>query len=613
MRTGRIKKARKRIRKNPFFSPHENSGFFAVQPKLDIGQPDDRYEQEADRIADTVVNKTQHLNSNASDLSGKLFFRKSGEFFQEKPLAESITPVLQKQVEEEEIQPKQLKDIQRQEEEEMVQAQAEEEEEGPVQMQEEEEEEMLQPKYFNKSGRLNPNGSTVASSNTESKIKNSTSNGNKMDNTTRSEMEAGFGADFSGVNIHTDTEAVQMNRELGAQAFTHGNDIYFNKGKYNPGSTDGKHLLAHELTHTIQQTGMIPNTLQRTIGDNRDLQSARFSGDMVLEACLDSEQTLSFGSRGAAVTKVQQALVDAGFPLPVYGVDGIFMSETQGALQDFQRASSLSPTGIVDAATMSSLDALFYLDQPMLPTGPAADVAPEIMSDTLNFAPNSADPTRTDVGVGEMVRFYGNTAGTWTATEGRIIGLNTGENMLWEAPPEAANPTVTLTTPSGSASINMTVIAPGSINMNYRSSDNIAVGTAGACMRADFIVHPLNVSFGRVEISEVPGPATNVSGYFSAATDNLAHTTAGHYAALNNDNATVDHASYHSLSAPYSDGMFQWVIPNRYKIEGEPDSEGRHYVDTVQSFYFTSTGTMLISKAGTFVLRFVNGTVIHGV
>src|SRR5690606_10069691 len=55
------------------------------------------------------------------------------------------------------------------------------------------------------------------------------------------------------VNIHTDSQAVEMNKSLGAQAFTYGNDIYFNQGKYNPDSASGKHLLAHELTHTIQQ------------------------------------------------------------------------------------------------------------------------------------------------------------------------------------------------------------------------------------------------------------------------------------------------------------------------------------------------------------------------
>ncbi|MBK9492218.1 MAG: DUF4157 domain-containing protein, partial [Haliscomenobacter sp.] len=66
---------------------------------------------------------------------------------------------------------------------------------------------------------------------------------------TRAEMENSFGVDFSQVNIHTDGEAVQLNKDLGAHAFTHGKDVYFNAGKYNPDNSSGKHLLAHELTH----------------------------------------------------------------------------------------------------------------------------------------------------------------------------------------------------------------------------------------------------------------------------------------------------------------------------------------------------------------------------
>jgi hypothetical protein len=62
-----------------------------------------------------------------------------------------------------------------------------------------------------------------------------------------------FGADFSKVNIHTGSDAVEMTTQLGAHAFTHGSDIYFNQGQYAPESTSGKHLLAHELTHTVQQ------------------------------------------------------------------------------------------------------------------------------------------------------------------------------------------------------------------------------------------------------------------------------------------------------------------------------------------------------------------------
>lgn len=62
-----------------------------------------------------------------------------------------------------------------------------------------------------------------------------------------------FGADFSKVRVHTDNRAGKLSRKIRAQAFTIGSDIYFGEGKYNPGTTEGKRLIAHELTHTIQQ------------------------------------------------------------------------------------------------------------------------------------------------------------------------------------------------------------------------------------------------------------------------------------------------------------------------------------------------------------------------
>ena len=69
----------------------------------------------------------------------------------------------------------------------------------------------------------------------------------------RNQMESAFGADFSTVKVHTDTSAVQMNQALGARAFTNGADIYFNQGNYSVNNTEGKRLLAHELTHVVQQ------------------------------------------------------------------------------------------------------------------------------------------------------------------------------------------------------------------------------------------------------------------------------------------------------------------------------------------------------------------------
>jgi len=77
------------------------------------------------------------------------------------------------------------------------------------------------------------------------------------------EMGSKMEADLGNVKVHTDSNAVQMSRDISAKAFTHGNDIYFNQGQYNPSSNEGKHLLAHELTHTVQQSGKVNKRVQR--------------------------------------------------------------------------------------------------------------------------------------------------------------------------------------------------------------------------------------------------------------------------------------------------------------------------------------------------------------
>jgi len=68
-------------------------------------------------------------------------------------------------------------------------------------------------------------------------------------------MDSAFNADFSGIRVHSNSEAGALNRELNARAFTTGRDIFFREGEYNPGSTSGKELIAHELTHVVQQNG----------------------------------------------------------------------------------------------------------------------------------------------------------------------------------------------------------------------------------------------------------------------------------------------------------------------------------------------------------------------
>ena len=76
----------------------------------------------------------------------------------------------------------------------------------------------------------------------------------------RGEMEQRFGEDFSKVRMHTDARAAQSADELNAKAFTFGSDIVFNKGRFTPGTMEGKRLLAHELAHVVQQSrgGLAP-------------------------------------------------------------------------------------------------------------------------------------------------------------------------------------------------------------------------------------------------------------------------------------------------------------------------------------------------------------------
>ena len=189
---------------NHFFKP-------TIQKKLSVGSATDSYEVEADTMANRVMSmKTPsktNLSHSSSSIQKKCAACEQEEKIQKKSLSDSITPLIQRSSTE-------------------------------------------------KGGE--------APTHVENQINNSRGKGSSMDNETRTFMESRFGTDFSEVKIHTGSQAVQMSRELNAQAFTVGNDIYFNAGKYNPSSENGKHLLAHELTHTIQQTGSIGRKLQKS-------------------------------------------------------------------------------------------------------------------------------------------------------------------------------------------------------------------------------------------------------------------------------------------------------------------------------------------------------------
>jgi hypothetical protein len=338
----------------------DSSSFFGpkIQKKLKTGTVGDKYEVEADHVADKVVN-------NNSSGGGLL---QSKEEVQQKAISETITSVQAKDMKEEEsVQKKsdkkeEEKPVQKKgkEEEKPVQAKcADCEKEDNVQKKDKKEEKPVQKKEQNSENEIQNNK-------LEGKLDSSKGGGNGLDSKTKREMETGFGTDFSNVKIHTDASAVQMSQELGAHAFTNGNDVYFNNGKYNPDSKEGKHLLAHELTHTVQQTGgkQKSGTIQKLAIENHpeDLQAERpenpqFKSNPPLEKANDNQMLISTGQKGQYVAELQQGLMEAGQSLPKFGADGDFGTETRNAVIGFQTDSRLNKIdGIVGPETMGTLD-----------------------------------------------------------------------------------------------------------------------------------------------------------------------------------------------------------------------------------------------------------------
>lgn len=180
-----------------------------LQAKLVVGAPGDKYEQEADSVAAQVM-------SMSVPAANSMPIQRQGEEEEQEPLVQrsslvdSITPLVQRQTEEQE--------------------------------------EAIQTKSLQQRG---VKGNAEAGSDVESQLNQSKGGGSPLPDEVRSFMEPRFGTDFSSVRVHTDSTAVQMNKDLRAQAFAHGSDIYYGAGK----SPAQDSLTAHELTHVVQQTG----------------------------------------------------------------------------------------------------------------------------------------------------------------------------------------------------------------------------------------------------------------------------------------------------------------------------------------------------------------------
>ncbi|QCX00968.1 DUF4157 domain-containing protein [Aggregatimonas sangjinii] len=229
----------------PFFKP-------AIQPKLKVNKPDDAYEKEADLVADRVVNMPEP-QVHVPPTSQPEMQRQEAEKEEDEETLQTASTTLQRMADEEQeddgptVQTKRIRFIQR--------------ETSGLETGSAQEDETIQTYSNQRSPTMYPSdviqlsgrGPPAGAARFQSQLHNSTSGGRPMAKPVGDFMASRFGADFSGVRIHTDASAQQMSKQVNAHAFTYQNHIYFNSGKYDPASKGGQTLLAHELTHTIQQ------------------------------------------------------------------------------------------------------------------------------------------------------------------------------------------------------------------------------------------------------------------------------------------------------------------------------------------------------------------------
>jgi hypothetical protein len=229
----------------PFFQKN------AIQAKLEVNQPGDKYEKEADTVADNAVQRLSENNHSTKKLNNPVQAGSSNISFLQKKCASCETG----------------------EDTETVQREG--------------------------------GDDSIAPASVENRLSGSKGTGSSLPEQVNNSMSQAIGADFSNVNIHTGSNAVQLSKDLNAQAFTHGNDIYFNEGKYNPESKDGQHLLAHELTHTVQQNSISP--LQSSVQRQEDMSFSLAEID--LEEARTREETETERSRRLNVVTVFQRTI----------------------------------------------------------------------------------------------------------------------------------------------------------------------------------------------------------------------------------------------------------------------------------------------------------------
>lgn len=365
-----------------------------IQAQLKVSQPGDKYEQEADRVAEQVVNSPGTTPSQSTAMSGntqgpsvqRMSEIEDGKNELKKP-DEMAIPTISRMPEEEKDKELHKKPV-----------------EGKA-----EEEEMTPNLQTKSAAQASPSVKPSIASN----INRMQGGGTHLPKPVRAYFERRMGADFSQVRVHADTQAADTAKSINARAFTVGRNIAFGAGEYSPDTTSGRKLLAHELTHVVQQGGdgvqrkcrdcgvleeknkepvirTKPKSSVQTFVQRVHIENGRkkfdcpdFAGDTKLEACLNDEDRLHPFDTGASVTRIQTGLQKDGQDLGIDGVKGVYGAATGKAVMAFKQKYNLGSTQFPDVGpgTTKKLDELCVVSpKPPTPKPPS------------NCGPGTADP-----------------------------------------------------------------------------------------------------------------------------------------------------------------------------------------------------------------------------
>jgi Domain of unknown function (DUF4157) len=200
-----------------------------LQTKLKISEPGDQYEQEADRVADQVMGMLEPIGEGIGEGQSEIpsKYPEHLAHSEKEPQAIDSSVNIQRLASDKDPYPEDAI---------VIEGEENDSEQKHVQT-------------------LRTLGQTSGRESISTGLLNSAQSGVTLASSMRQFMEPRFGADFSRVQIHTDSRAVALSQSIRARAFTHGRHVYFNEGEYQPETHEGKRVLAHELTHVIQQGG----------------------------------------------------------------------------------------------------------------------------------------------------------------------------------------------------------------------------------------------------------------------------------------------------------------------------------------------------------------------